>query len=187
MKGKIFWFDVETSGIDPKEHALLTLGGVVEMNDQIVDQIDLKFRPYENAKVAGDALEKNNLTIEEIMKFPPPRESLNRLRWFLKRFVNKYDRDDKLVLAGYNTPFDINFLRAAFLKENDNYFGSWFFWPSIDAQNLVAEMVAKGLRLPNYQLETVCKHYEIEIEAHKAISDIIATRDLYLLLKAELK
>jgi DNA polymerase III epsilon subunit-like protein len=36
-----------------------------------------------------------------------------------------------------------------------------------------------GVRLKNYRLETMCKHFGIELKAHDAMSDIEATKQLY--------
>jgi len=34
------------------------------------------------------------------------------------------------------------------------------------------------LSLPNYKLQTVCEHFGVQIDAHDALSDIKATREL---------
>jgi DNA polymerase III subunit epsilon len=111
---------------------------------------------------------------------------LTEIRKLLGKYVNKYDKQDKFVLGGYNVGFDMDMMRVSFEKAGDNYFGSWFFWPVIDVRVMVAEQILEiGLRLPNYKLETVCEYFNIPIDAHNALSDIRATRQLYYFLKGE--
>jgi len=43
------------------------------------------------------------------------------------------------------------------------------------------------LKLENYRLETSAKHYGIKINAHDALSDIEATRELILEIAKEIK
>ena len=72
-------------------------------------------------------------------------------------------------------------------REAHGYFGSWFAWPKRDVQTYVAEHFAEhALRLENFQLGTVCAHFDIPIDAHDAFSDIQATRILYYMLRYSL-
>lgn len=73
----------------------------------------------------------------------------------------------------------MDMMRSSFEKSGDKYFGSWFFWPTIDVRHEVAKQILDGCRLRNYKLETVCGHYDIKIDSHDALSDIKATRELY--------
>jgi DNA polymerase III epsilon subunit-like protein len=107
-------------------------------------------------------------------------EMVATLKNDLSLYVNKFDRQDKAVMLGYNVGFDERFLRAAFERQRDKYFGSWFFWPKVDVAGAVArEVLKRGLRLPNYKLETVCGHFGVKIDAHDALSDIKATVELW--------
>jgi len=60
--------------------------------------------------------------------------------------VDKFDKKDKLHLAGYNIGgFDIPFLRTFFLQNNDKYFGSWFWSDSLDVM-VLASLYLKNKR-----------------------------------------
>ena len=76
-------------------------------------------------------------------------------------------------------------MRQLFDKCDDQYYGSWFIYPSIDIESIIAEMVLfDGLILKDYKLETICKSFNIEIkECHNSIDDIEATRKLFWKLK----
>jgi len=183
MTSKIFWFDTESSGINAKTNAVLQLAGLIEIDDSIKKEIYLKMKPIQSDIIDPKALEMNHITLSEIEKYPETKVSILELKKILRYYVNPYTKTDKYIAAGYNIGFDMDMLRATFSKVGDAYFGSWFFWPKIDVQTLVAYKISKGLRLPNYQLGTVCKHYSIEINAHNPTSDIKATRNLYRLLR----
>ena len=97
----------------------------------------------------------------------------------LGRYCDKYNRLDKFYMAGYNVRFDADFLKEFFLKNKDFYFGSWFNYRFIDPLPLLhwANWV-KEINLPDYKLATVCRHFQIPLQAHDAMADITATREL---------
>ncbi len=182
--GKIFWFDVETTGVSFEDSAILQLAALIEIDGKVVDEFQINMQPHEDASIAPTALRIHGITHVQWEHFDLPYVGLHKLRSFLGRHVNKYDWSDKFVIAGYNVNFDVQMLRSAFLRDGDKFFGSWFYWPVIDVASFVAEEAAfRNLILPNYKLGTICKHFEIDIEAHEALSDIKATKNLYKHLK----
>ena len=177
---KIFWFDTETTGLGFNKCSILQLAALIEQNGEIIEKCVFHMQPHMDALVDQKATDKHGITPEMWQHFDTQEVGINKLRAFLARHVNKYNRLDKFVVAGYNVNFDVQMLRAAFLRDGDKFFGSWFFWPVIDVQTYVAEgILSQNLNLPNYQLSTVCKHCGIDIVAHDALSDIHATRNLY--------
>jgi len=180
--GKVFWFDCETTGVSDNS-AIIQLAGLIEIDGQVIEQINLKARPHTGAEISMEALKVNNTTPDEIETFPEPIILYKTLIDRLNLWVNKFNRSDKMVLAGYNVSFDDGFLRRLFTRCGDKYYGSYFMWPKIDVAHCVAEQCAKGLILPNYKLSTICERYGVPINAHDAMGDILATRDLYYRLK----
>jgi len=145
-------------------------------------------RPFFGAEINTKALTVNKTTRNQIEKYPPWEEGFEKLEKALGKYVDKYDKNDKYIIGGYNVEFDINFLRKYFdyyygdktLMKYINYFHSWFFWPSIDVKHEVAKQIMSGyLRMDRYTLKKVCGHYGIPLDAHDALADIRATRDLY--------
>ena len=189
---KILWVDLETTGTNSIRHAIIQLAALVEIDGTIVEELDMRMRPLSKHDVDQEALDSNNTTEEEINSYPAQDEQFPIFKALLERYVKRYEKLDKFVLAGYNVNFDDDFLRAMFLDNaatrNDRkykgYFGSYFFWPKRDAQTYLAEHIAENnLRLPIYRLETVCAYFNIPIDAHDALSDIQATRTLYRVLR----
>ena len=180
---KIFWLDCETTGLDPQKNALIQIAALIEIDGKIKNRLNLFLKPLDIDKVDPKALELQGRTIEEIKKYPPPEKSFKILKEEMSLFVDKFDKHDKFVMAGYYVKFDIDFLRAFFEKLNDNYFGSWFFSVSYDVQFLIAQqIIKKSLRTPNYKLSTMCEKFGVKIKAHDAMSDIMATRELAAIL-----
>lgn len=191
-KRATFWFDTETTGVNPEACAIIQLGGLIEIGGQIKEKINVKMRPFFGAEIRTKALTINKTTRDLIEKYPPWEQGFEKLEKTLGKYVDMYDPNDKFVIAGYNVDFDINFLRRYFdyyygdkmsMNNFKSYFGSWFFWPSIDVKNEVAKQVQAGyLRLGKYKLSTICGHYGISLDAHDALNDIKATRELYKIL-----
>ncbi len=184
LKRKVFWFDTETTGVDAKENSIIQLAALVEINGEVVAEKDWKMRPLVGRRVEAKALEVNRKTREEVEAYPSAEETFARIIAFLDSHIDRYDKGDKFFAAGYNVDFDIEFLRALFLAMGHKYFGSYFHWPSIDVKGTVAEAWE---RLPhpmkNCKLGTVCESVGIKLDAHDALNDIRATRELYMRLK----
>jgi len=184
----ILWIDTETTGLDSIKHGLTQLSCLVDREGEIVNEFDILIKPFKGCKVSKSSLDKQNITIDDLKNNPDRKsysEAFDLFIDFLSKYVNRYDKNEKFVLAGKNVKFDIQFLREFFLKNGDSYFGSWFFYPSIDLDTLIAESVAfDGLRLFNYQLETICEAFDVKIrKAHNSLYDIRATREVYWKIK----
>ena len=180
MKSKIFWLDTETTGLDPREASIIQLAGLVEVDGKLRDKVNVFMRPFEGSKIAMEALEVNRRSLPEITRFPEIQTGMRKLKAVLGKYVDKYDREDKFVPAGYNVGFDVGFLRKYFERQEDPYFGSYFFTANLDVLAYVAwEVAQNGLRVANHKLETVCGHFGIKIRSHDAMGDITSTRKLF--------
>ncbi len=184
---KIFWLDVETTGINARKNDITQLAYLIEMDNDIIDQGEMFFKPKNMRNIDAKALEITGRTLDELNHFPVLEDGITELQEIMSQYVDRYNKADKFVPAGYNVRFDLDFLRQSFLKTGDKYFGSWYTWPSLDVQTFVALYVISGHNgLPNYQLSTLCDHFQIPINAHDALSDVKATRMLYSILRGRL-
>lgn len=185
---KICYFDTETTGTDQVKNDIVQFAYIIEIDDKIEDEGSIYIQPCSFENIEPEALQVNNLTIEQLKTFDEPKVAYNKIRGVFAKHIDKYDRSDKFVPAGYNVRFDMDFLRQFFLKNNDVYFGSWFNYHFIDPLQLLYWLEYIGeINLPDYKLKTVCEHFDIELEAHEALSDIKATRQLIKLLLKFLK
>ncbi len=85
----------------------------------------------------------------------------------------------------------MDFLFKLFQKCGDPYCGSYIDYHKLDVASLVLFFKIRGYLpdLEGYKLVDVCKALNIELNAHKAEDDIIATRKVYRILmdKIEIK
>jgi len=189
-KEKIFWFDTETTGLDPVKNDILTLAGVLEIDGKIVKSIDLKMQPFNYDNISKEALEVNGLTIEQIKTFDEPKMAYKKLVFFLNGCVNRYNKNDKMIPAGYNVNFDVNFLFEFFKKCNNPYCGSYLDYHKLDVASLVLFFKIHGIfDFYGFKLEKVAAQLKIPLDAHDAKEDILATRQVYykLMDKIEIK
>lgn len=185
---KIFYFDVETTGIDPIRHDIIQLAYLIEIDGVDKEEGNLFMQPFDFDSISAEALLVNKLTIEELRSFDNPRDVYRMVCKILCKYVDKYDRTDKFHPAGYNVRFDCDFFKEWFDKNGDVYYGSWFNWKQIDPLRVLHFMDGMGvISLPDYKLETVCNHFGIEINAHDALSDIKATREIIRILSKYFK
>lgn len=179
MTSKIFWFDVETTGLSPYRDTILQLAYIIEIDGHPVEERNLYLNPL-NIPISEAAARVHGITPKIAKDFPSPSDAYHTLIDDLSLYVNRYDRVDKFVVAGYNVNFDAQFLRGLFRSMGDKYYGSWFFPCPLDVYSDVAKYVAHGLRLPNVQLSSLCAYHNIPLgeEAHDALADLRATREL---------
>ena len=176
---KTFYFDVETTGLDPKKNEIVQLAYILDIDGKGVKGGNIWIKPENPENIDKKALDIIGKTKEELMEGIDKKDAYKILVRDLGLHCDKYNKDDKYYPAGYNAMFDIQFLTAFFDKNDDPYLGSWVNWKTLDPLSILRMFDYNGtLELDNYKLETVCAHYGIEIKAHDAMSDIRATREL---------
>ncbi len=176
---KVLYIDTETTGRNPVKNDVIQISGFIEIDGIIKESFDLKCQPFSYENIEMEALAVNGQTVETLKTFETPRDTYNKFTKILGTYVNKFDRNDKFYVAGYNVRFDLDFLKSFFEKNNDVYFGSWFNWKCIDPLPILHFLEYQGkIKLDNYKLSTVCEYYKIELDAHDAANDILATREV---------
>lgn len=138
MKRRMIIVDIETSGLDPKIHGILSIGAVDFENAE--NKFYGECRLKEGAKVDLKALEVNGFTGEQIKNCPKSCEEL------MKEFLDWTKTIPDRTLAGHNVAFD-----TGFLKENCKEFGlEWSFGHRyVDSHSgFYLYMRSKGLEIP---------------------------------------
>lgn len=183
---KELWFDVETTGTDSKQHGIIQLAMIAVVEGDVHSK-SWRIRPFATDAIDDAALAVNRTTKVEIAGYPEPKDVHKEVCAFLDRFVDKFDRTDKLTPGGYNADaFDLPFLKAWFEKCGDRYFGSYFNYMTIDPYPVVRFLrYMRALDLSDYKLATVCQAFNVSLGegAHDALADVRATRALALALK----
>ena len=185
---KAFYFDVETTGLEKEQHALVQLACIVEYGNT-TDSLVLDIDPTTYNKsitISAQALEVTGKTLETLWAYPTSKEQFEKFINFLDKHINKFDKTDKFYPIGFNSSFDMGFLIEWFADNDHKYFGSYFHYKDIDVYKLYSLLLYE-LDMPqteNHKLGTLCAYYGIQLEnAHDALADIRATKELYSFLK----
>ncbi|WP_027158300.1 ribonuclease T [Methylobacter luteus] len=110
--------DIETTGFNPKKHALLEIAAViVELNSkhdlEITERYSTHVIPFKNAEFDEAALKFNGIDPHHPFRMAvDEKEALDMLFKPIKEAV-KRNNCTRAILVGHNPAFDINFLNAA--------------------------------------------------------------------------
>ena len=185
---KVLWLDVETTGLDCRKHGLREVGFIIEIDGVEVDKGVFKINPFtyttKDVVIDDYALEISKVSIEDLESYDRVSYCFKELMKKLVKYVNVNDKNDCFVIAGYNTAFDIGFIKEWFKEMGllDSY-KDLFHYKSLDVFSIVFALRHLGINsAENDKLETMCNYFDIEIEAHNALSDIEATKKLYELI-----
>ena len=185
---KLFFADTETTGLDPLRNEAFQLAFIIEIDGKVVCEKNIKMRPAHPENADAKALEVTKKTLAELATYPARADAFKEFSQTLAKFVDKYDKTDKFVWIGQNPEFDVRFVRALFKEHNDNYFGSWFDSRPADTITLAVAAKVKGLIKPeNFKLATLAAEFGIQFDAHDALADVRATRQVWQRLSAFLQ
>jgi DNA polymerase-3 subunit epsilon len=190
---KVFYFDCETTGTDPVLNGLYELACIVEIDGEVKEEKIFQMRPFGLAGCPNShlgtadvievkALEVGYLSVKDLETYPYPKKTFGELIAFLDKYIDKFNKADKFIPAGFNVHFDMEFLNKWFIKNGDSYMGSYLNWRAmVDPLPVIRflEYLDYIDIKPDHRLGTVCKYFDIPLEeAHRAINDIRATREV---------
>lgn len=195
MKNKVFWFDVETLSFDGDQSDIIQLAGMIEIDGKIVEKFSWWVRPdvYDDDKIIPGIWDfhKTNInrTKEQILtEGISSKELYDNLIEMFSKYVDKYDRNDKFVVGGYNVMFDVNKLNGLFKFHGDNYMFSFLSSQKIDPMYLVPFVIPdyphnkmKLVQMWEYLIECGMEVPEKikNANAHEAFTDVVRTYMIY--------
>lgn len=103
----------------------------------------------------------------------------------LNKYVDKFNKSDKLFMVAYNSRFDENFIRSMFDRNKNKFYGSYFYNPSICTMQMASLYFLKRPKIKrpdSFKLSEVCKYFKIPFDdnkAHDALYDSNANQKLY--------
>ena len=151
--------DLETTGLNPKRDRIIEIGAVKVREGKVVDTYQQLIDPKQQLEERVKNL--TGITSKELEGQPTIQEVLPRLQEFL----------GEDILLGHRVLFDYSFLKRTFTNEKVS-----FERKGIDTLKLARQFVTD---CESKKLESLCKHYGIKQQAHRALSDAQATVELY--------
>ena len=186
---RTFFFDVETTGVDLENSAIIQIAGILDIDGKVEDTLEILVRPHEGALIDDKALEVNKTTRDDLKNNPnriDPKEAYLQVLKFC-RFPLRVFAEHRIHAAGYNAhAFDMPLLVNMGKRAGDAFSYCKFHWPVIDVAVLAADRLRKTRgTLPNFKLMTVAEALGVATSgtAHDAVFDIKVTRDLYYKLQ----
>ena len=189
---KVLWLDTETTGLDPEKNGLIEIAGLVEIDGEVRDEFVINSGLFEDQEISEGAAQLQGLSVDDfaarINEYKPPRIAYDDLMHNLEKYVDRYNPNDKFTVAGYSPSFDVAFLEAFFRKMGDPYLYSYIRRSVIDILAVCRFISWAGeIYVENHKLETVCEAFGIELQAHSALDDIKATREVALRIQSRIK
>ncbi len=184
---KVIWIDTETTGLEFEKHGLREVACIVEIDNIVIDEFLLYIdtTTYKNEKyISKYVKDAMGITEDKLKEYPSSASQMEVFRKKVEQHIDLEDKNDKFMFAGFNVKFDSEFIKDWY-KDNGcaKYFYKSFGYQEIDVLGFVRKL--KYLELfetENNQLKTLSNHFDIEIDAHEALSDIQATKKLDELL-----
>jgi len=189
---RVCWLDLETTGTDPNKHDIIEIAMILEKDGVEVARGEWKCKPHPGTFLSQSAAQTTGLTREIIETYPDPQRVCSEVLGFLDKHLVNYEKGCRYILAGYCISFDWEFLRTWISREFDNddrQFWYRFYAHTICVRQTACEAgVAGNLsnNLDNLKLTTLTAALGIKHDAaHSAMSDIVATRELYRKFKGK--
>ena len=193
---KTIWLDVETTGLNTETDTIIELAALYEDGIKKNRAVFHKFcKPGVKPESWDEPLKnRDNKTITDLTGITWDKLEKDgvseatlyaEFSAFLAKRMDKFNKQDKAIFAAYNAKFDNNMVRALWDKNNDKYFGSWFLTVSLDIMSTVMLAVRHGILpiMPSYAQDKVAECLGIKFQAHSAIEDIKAARQIQLTLE----
>ena len=157
--------DIETTGTDVLNDKITEIGAVKIKNGNIVEQFQVLVNP--KVHISDKIVELTGID-DELVKDCPTLDMV---------FPDFFKFLGDSVFIAHNADFDYRFLKNA-----GKEFGYVIKNDFIDTLALARKKLPQ---LKHHKLNVVCDHYNIVFQHHRALSDALATAEMYLELIKE--
>ena len=184
VQHKLIFLDIESTGVDSEKHGVIQISGKIKIDGMDKQYFNWMVKPFKTDLVNPEALEVNGLTLNEIKKFPNAADVFMEFQEMLELYVSPYDKNDKFFMVGYNCEkYDSQTLREWFKKNGSNFYGSYFWVPTIDLMSLAAPILMEQRHLmKNFKMYSVAEAFGIDVDhtkLHDAEYDIDITEQIF--------
>lgn len=176
---KKIYVDLETTGLDVEKHGICQISGIVEVGLEVVEEFDFSVKLYPLDEISADAIAINGYTADRAGV--SPSEAYRSVIDVFSRYIDRYNKLDKFLWVGQNPSFDYTFLDKFFKKNRNDYLYAYIHYRKIDLITISAFLAEAGvIKIDSCKLADVAKALEIPLQAHNALNDVRAVRDIYL-------
>jgi len=174
MRTKELYLDCETTGLDPIQNEILTLGIIIRIDGMIKEEKNICMKP-ERSEVSPRITEITGITKSQADMYGSKKAGYTDLIVLLDKYVDKFNKQDKYLGIGYNVNFDKSFLQTFFHEFKNDYLFSYFFG-FMDIYEISKWLKKNGkIDSPNLKLETLIEKYSLATKAHNSLEDAKAT------------
>lgn len=160
------FLDLETTGFEPKEDSIIEVSFVRFRDGEKIAEFDQVFAP-DKSELSDFVSHLTGITQDEIDR---EGQSLVGQRSNIQELIGDS------VIVGHNIDFDIRFLIGNEIDVSRN--------PRLDTHELARILLPLE---ESYALEVLSEKYKFEhADAHRAMSDVLASKDLFELLMTKL-
>ena len=103
MKTKLFWYDLETTGLRYWKHGIHQIAGLIEIDGEVVEKFNFNIAPHPQHSLAPEAFTMKAIKPEDVRNYPAMevvfKEKIGPL---LNRYIDPYNPKDKFFTAGFN-------------------------------------------------------------------------------------
>lgn len=181
------FIDCETTGLDPRQHTIHQLSGMIYQDEELTETFNFNIKPHERGRIDSKALEVSGLTKEIVLGYPDRKEQAPKFLEILRKTVDRYNTKDKMFFVAYNAHFDNGFLRKFLEQNGEKYFGSYFWSNNIDVMTLAGQhLIDKRHEMKNFRQGTVAETLGIEVDQmklHDSLYDIEIMKQIYDIVK----
>ena len=157
--------DIETTGLDPSNDAIIEVAGLKIKSNAIVDSFSSLINP--GFLISDFISDLTGITNDQLSSAPNLSSVLNDFYSFL----------GNNILIGHNIHFDLNFLYDNMEKELGKFLSNDF----IDTLRMSRRFVKQA---PSHKLSALANYFQIPVDAsHRALADCKTTYALYNKLK----
>lgn len=166
--------DIETTGLKPEQSEIIELGAVMYENGSETARFNELIKPHKmqdcGLYISPYITELTGIDDKMVENAPFIEHVLPEFEEFL----------GNALIMGYNVTFDVNFIYDNFVRHLGRPLTNDF----VDVLRLARRV---HRRMPRHSLSLIAEHYGvINDNAHRAVSDCIATHECYLRLKDDI-
>lgn len=151
--------DLETTGLDPKKDKIIEIGAVKVLNGIVIDTLETFVNP--SRRLEERITQITGITNEDLKHAMEPEVAIPQLISFI----------GDNILLGHSVLFDYSFIKRAAVN-----LGYPFEKKAIDTLKISRKFLNA---LDSRKLGALCTHYNINLNAHRALADATATHELF--------